>query len=177
MTDEKKDFIPDRSKFKDSQGRFLTQSLFLEAMYNTDYAVYSLSDEDKLYDGKVYPSLRRLYLNCMDPTEYEFANKYLWGWEHWQRLCANKSLMEEFEKWRDELEVKLRGQAVRQILASGIDNFSAAKWAADGKWKEQKVGRPSKEEKAIERKKRERIADELESDGARIIDFLPRKEK
>lgn len=175
MTD-KKEFKPDRRKFKDPQGRFLTQSLFLEAMYNTDYAVYSLSDEDKTYEGKIYPSLRRLYLECMDPTEYEFANKYLWGWEHWQRLCANKSLNEEFEKWREELEVKLRAMAVKDVLRLSLGNFSAAKWVADGKWKEQKVGRPSKEEKANERKKRERIADELESDSARIINFLPRKE-
>lgn len=170
-----KDFKPDRSKFKDSQGRFLTQSLFLEAMYNPDYAVYSLSDEDKVYEGKVYPSLRRLYLECMDPAEYDFANKYLWGWEHWQRLCANKALLEEFEKWRDELEVKIRAAAIRNIIGTSGENFNAARWVADGKWKDQKVGRPSKEEKAAEKKKRERIAGELEDDSARIIDFLPRK--
>ena len=172
---KKVEFKPDRSKFKDSQGRFLTQSLFLESMYNTEYAVYSLSDEDKTYEGKVYPSLRRLYLEEMDISEYEFANKYLWGWEHWQRICANKMLLEEIDKWREELEVKARAMALRSILVGSLGSFNAAKWVADGKWKEQKRGRPTKDEVEGERKKRAAAADELGADVTRISDFLEKK--
>lgn len=167
---------PDRTKFKDSQGRFFTQSLFLEHGYNTDFAMYTLTDEDKTYNGKVYPSLRRLYLETMDPTEYVFATTYLWGWEHWQRLLANKALREEIDKWREELEVKLRATAVRHILASAPDAFSAAKWIADGQWQDKKAGRPSKAEKEAEMKKRLRVVEDLNDDAARIVDFMPRKE-
>lgn len=74
-----KDFKPDKTKMKDTQGRPLTQSLFLEPNYNVDYAYYTMDDDDKNFKGKVYPSLKRLYLEMEDPTEYEFATTYLLG--------------------------------------------------------------------------------------------------
>lgn len=169
-------FVPDRSKFKDSQGRLLTQSLFVENFYNTDFAMYTLNDEDKTYKGKVYPSLRRLYLETMDPTEYTFATTYLWGWEHWQRLLANKAIREEVEKWREELEVKVRANAVACIMSKGVDSFSAAQWVADGKWKPAKTGRPTKAELEAEKKKRLRAVESLDDDASRIAAFMPRKE-
>ena len=167
---------PDRTKFKDSQGRFITQSLFLEHGYNTEFSMYTLTDEDKTYNGKVYPSLRRIYLETMDPTEYEFATTYLWGWEHWQRLLANKAIREEIDKWREELEVKLRAKAIKSILNLSEGKFEAAKWAADGHWNT-KRGRPSKDELAREKRIRERAAEEATEDASRIIDFIPRMKK
>lgn len=95
--EENEQWLPDRSRFRDRTGKYITQSLFLENGYNTELAVYTLTDEDKEYKGKVYPSLRRLFLECMDPTEYVFATTYLWGWEHWQRICANKMMAEFIE--------------------------------------------------------------------------------
>ena len=52
----------DKATLRDTKGRPLTQSLFLELGYNTQYAVYTLKDEDYNYEGKLYPSLKRLYL-------------------------------------------------------------------------------------------------------------------
>lgn len=166
-----KEFLPDRSKFKDPSGKLLTQSLFLENGYNTEYAMYTLSDEDKEYKGKVYPSLRRLYLEMMDPTEYEFATKYLWGWDHWQRIVANNLMTEAIEGWREELEVKLRSLAIRSIVKSSYDSYNAATWVADGKWK-QKRGRPSKAELAKEKRIRERAASAADEDSERIVAFI-----
>lgn len=167
------DFTPDRSKFKDSIGRYRTQSLFLETKYDTSTAVYTFDDTDKEYEGVVYPSLRRLYLEMSDPTEYDFAKKYLWGWDHWQQMLGNKALLTHIDAWREELEVKLRAQGVRQILdMSG--NFNAAKWAADGHWNV-KRGRPSKEEMAREKRVREKAVATAEDDSARILHLIPRK--
>lgn len=168
------DFIPDRSKFKDSAGKYITQNLFLEFSYDTEKAVYTFADEDKEYKGKVYPSLRRLYLETADPTEYEFATKYLWGWEHWQRILGNKVLLKEVERWREELEVKLRSRGVKAALALTEGSFNAAKWAADGGWNI-KRGRPSKAEKERARKMREKALEEIKDDASRII-HLVRKE-
>lgn len=168
------DFTPDRSKFRDRTGKLITQSLFIENGYNTEFAVYTLTDEDKEYKGKVYPSLRRLYLECMDPTEYTFATTYLWGWEHWQRLYANKLLTPEIDKWREELEVKLRSLAISKIKAAAGNNFNAAKWIADGSWKGLR-GRPSKAELAREKKIRERAVDDTKSDSDRISYLIPKK--
>lgn len=166
-----KEWTPDKSLFKDSMGRLYTQGLFLEQGYNTESAVYTLSDQDKEYQGKIYPSLRRLYLEMSDPTEYHFAIKYLWGWDHWLRITANKALLEEIEKWREELEVKLRAVGVRSIISASGMSFNAAKWVADGKWTLRR-GRPSKEELEKERSIRERVAKEVESDSERILPFV-----
>ena len=56
------DFKPDKTKFKDEKGRYIVQGLFLEDRYNTELSVFTFDGEDKNYKGKIYPSLKRLYL-------------------------------------------------------------------------------------------------------------------
>lgn len=170
MTDNWK---PDRAKFKDDKGAYITQSLFLEVGYDADKAVYTFSDEDKEYQGKTYKSLRKLYLDMADPTEYHFATTYLWGWEHWQRIVNNKLLAVEIEKWRDELEVKLRAVGVRNIIAQSGTTMVAAKWVADGQWVTSRQ-RKTKEGKAKEKAVREKVADEVQKDGDRISRLMGR---
>lgn len=165
-------FSPDKSKFRDERNSYITQSLFIEVNYDTEKAVYSWGPKDKEYKGVIYPSLRRLYLEVADPTEYEFAERYLDGWDHWQRIVSNKLLFEQIKNWREELEVKLRSQAVRAGLSMATESFQAAKWASEGGWKGAKPGRPSKEEKAAERRIRERVADETGEDASRVISLL-----
>src|SRR5574342_71967 len=166
-------FIPDKTKFKDTMGRYLTQGLFLEPGYNTEYAIYTLASEDKEYKGKLYPSLRRLYIEMADPTEYHFANKYLFDWNQWLRICANEILYKEIEQWQEELEVKLRADAVRKMLSLD-NNFNAIKWAADGHWNV-KRGRPSKKEIEREKNLRVKAVNELAEDSDRILPFLNKK--
>lgn len=168
-------WLPDKTKFKDSGGRYITQSLFLENGYNTDFAVYTLTDADKEYNGVVYKSLRKLYLQEADPTEYNFAVKYLWGWEHWKRIVNNSLMTAQIEEWREELEVKLRAMGVASVILSSYDSFNAAKWVADGGWRGLR-GRPSKAEKERDKKIRERVVGEVEDDASRIVDFLKRKD-
>lgn len=160
-----------KEKLKDTMGRPLTQSLFLEIGYNVQYAVYTLNDEDKEYDGRIYPSLKRLYLECEDPTEYNFAITHLLGWNHWLRLNENKVLKPYFDEWRVEMEVMLRSEAVRAIMdltTSDNTNFQAAKWLADGQWSKRGAGRPSKADIERETSIRTRIGDELNFDIERM---------
>ncbi len=172
MTDEKPDWVPDRSKLKDPQGRYLTQGLFLEMQYDDlRYTMYTLKDEDLDHKGTIYPSLRRLYLEMEDPTEYNFANKYLWGWEHWQKICSNSLLYDHIVKWQEELEVRLRAKAIKSMLKMADGNFNAAKWAADGHWNV-KRGRPSKEERDRERRIREKAIEETANDASRVVDLV-----
>lgn len=137
----------DKSKLKSSNGIPLTQSLFLEIGY-TDYAVYTLKDEDYEYKGKVYPSLKRLYLEMEDVGEYLFASEHLLGWDQWNRLCQNKQVAEHIEKWRYELELKLRSKAIMeiQLRAKSEKGISAARWLAEKGWDKRQAGRPSKAE-------------------------------
>lgn len=159
----------DKNRLSDDSGRPLTQSLFLEIGY-TDFSVYTLKDHDHEHNGKLYPSLKRLYVEMEDPTEYEFASTYLLGWKHWQRICENKQIRKHIDEWREELEYKLRSKAVKYMLTSAnAGNYQAAKWFADKGWAQRGAGRPSKEElerhKAIE----SRMADEYSDDVVRLF--------
>lgn len=163
----------DKEKMIDAMGRPLTQSLFLEIGYS-DFAVYTLKEFDHTYKGKVYPSLKKLYLKEEDPTEYAFAEKYLLGWQHWKRLCENKVIAKHIEEWREELELKIRCQAVRDmqnLCASENGNYSAAKFLADRGWEKRAAGRPSKAEKERHLRIEERINEEFSADIKRMEDF------
>lgn len=164
----------DKSRFIDSNGNPMTQSLFLEINYHPDYAVYSLKDHDHTYNGKLYPSIKRLYLEEEDPTEYLFATKYFLGWNHWMRICDNKILNKYVTNWREELEIKLRAMAVRALrdmCQSENGNFQAAKFLADRGWDKNKVGRPSKAELEKRAAIGQRVDDEFKADIRRLEDY------
>lgn len=160
----------DKNRLKDSTGRPLTQSLFLEIGYDTEKAIYTLKDEDHEYKGHTYYSLKQLYLEMEDPTEYEFANTYLLGWQHWKRLKANKLLSKHFEEWEEELELRLRAQGIRAAIDQAADDkgFQAAKWLADKGWQKNSVGRPSKHEKLREERMQAKLDDEFSADVIRL---------
>lgn len=152
----------------DSGGKPLTQSLFLEIGYTKD-AIYTLKEDDHYYEGKLYPSLKRLYVECEDPTEYQFATNYLLGWKHWLRLCDNKVIRKHIDEWREELEVKLRSKAVREMLKSANNgSFQAAKFLADRGWDTRGAGRPSKAEIEKEKAIQSRVDDEFSADIFRL---------
>lgn len=161
-----KDIIVDKTKLLDKMGRPLTQSLFLEHNYS-EYAAFTLNDEDKMYKGTLYPSLKRLYLDIADPTEYQFAKKYLLGWRHWKRLNENKTLCVYFDEWREELEVMLRSEGLLAI-SEMADNFQAQKYLAEKGWEKNKVGRPPKE---VNSNIEDRIADELKDTLVRMDSY------
>lgn len=138
----------DKTKFKDEKGRYITQGLFLEDKYNTNLAYYTLDGEDKNYKDVVYPSLKRLFLEEGDPTEYLFATKYLYDWEHWQRLCKNALIGRHIDRWREELSLSLRADGISSIIDAALTDkhYQASKWLADKGWEVKSRGRPSKEE-------------------------------
>lgn len=156
----------DKSKFKDERGRFIVQGLFLEDRYNTDLAVFTLDGEDKEYKGEVYPSLKALYLDHGDPNEYSFARKYLYDWQHWQRLCKNAVVGRHIDVWREELELMLKSEGISSLIDLGLNegSYQAAKYLAECGWKKDKVGRPSKEDVEGELKKRADAEAEFDGD-------------
>lgn len=158
----------DRSKLLDDLNRPLTQSLFLELAYS-DSAIYTLKDVDFEYQGRKLMSIKRAYIEMEDPTEYEFANEYFLGWNHWLRICENKQIMKHIQLWRDELEVKLRSKAVKlNIAAAKAGNYQAAKWLADRGWATRGAGRPSKSDVERETKIQADIANEYGADVVRL---------
>lgn len=163
----------DKSLLKDDKGRYLTQGLFFEFAQNPANAVYTLDGEDK--DNKnnraIRPliSLKKRFLQMEDPFEYEFATTWLYDWEHWQRINANKVLRRHIDKWREELEIKIRSTGFQQILEkAAVDgDIQAIKYIANRGW-DQKAGRPSKVDKERESRIQEHIEEEFRGDLIRL---------
>jgi hypothetical protein len=155
-----------------------TQALFLEYARENVQPSFTVKNEHVEKQGVVYPSLRRVYMECMDPTEEQFVAQVFDGdWEHWQRIKDNDILRTalKYEEWEEELSIKLRSFGIRSVINevrnNGRSSFSAAKWLAEGQWKGTKRGRPSNDEKArIAREERE-LYKELQDDLKRVQDI------
>jgi hypothetical protein len=162
--------MKDISKFiNEETGRYLTQSLFIEVGYEVDKAIYTIKDRDHEYKGKVYPSLKRLYLEMEDPTEYNFAQTYFASWPHWMRIYENKLFKTHIDEWREELEFKLRSKAAKQMIELAAQgNYQASKWLLDRGWTNRPAGRPSKAEKEAALAQDKRITDEYSADVIRL---------
>lgn len=164
-----KDWSPNREQFLDTSGRPLTQMLFLETVYSPS-AIYTLKDVDHEYKGIIYPSIKRLYLEMEDPVEYEFANKYFLGWNHWQRICENKVITPHVYSWRYELELKLRSRAVSQFKKQAEKGgVQAIKWLAEKGWDVKIAGRPSKADIEKENKIMQNINNDFAEDFRRLV--------
>ncbi len=162
-----------KGKLKDSMGKIRTVSLFLEPAYNdTDEAVFTLKDQDYTYKDKFYYSLKQIYLEIADPTEYQFAISVFNSWDQWKRMVGNKTLEPYISAWREELEIKLRSMGINNIIevskTSDVKALQAMKWVAEGSWKVAKRGRISKEDKASEVRKEAGILRSITEDLQRI---------
>lgn len=162
-------------KFKNEKGQYYTQRLFYEMAYHINdqsTIIYTLKD----YDNNGYLSLKKLYLEESDITEYRFASKYFDSWYHWT-LVANATWFKPYiEEWRKELKLKLKRGMVDGLEEMARNPDSKNRMEAikillgmvapkEGKGR----GRPSKEEeKAI----RNSIADEektLQEEYRRVV--------
>ena len=170
---------PKRNRFK-SYGAWtpswLSRALFVEMhkQAGTDPALVLYTLKDHEHEGK--PSLRALYLETADPTEYEFANKYLGGWDHWVDLQGCEWFKPHVLRWRTELELKLKSEALKRIRdeaeADGRNGFAANKFLLQNGWIDKAAepsrrGRPTKAEVKQE-------AVRIASDSERITEDFER---
>lgn len=134
-----------QSIFKNASGAYLTKQLFYEfSVTERDRVLYTLKDED--HHG--FPSLKRLYLEEGDESEYQVASKYFGGWSHWKRLLQCSWFLDYLSEWREELAAKQSAESLARIKqAAEKGNVSLDKWLLDRGLSDQKmpVGRPTKE--------------------------------
>lgn len=149
-------------------GRFLTQSLFLEQAYDVNIAVYTLKDDDYEYKGKMFPSLKKLYLSMEDPIEYEFATTHLAGWDQWERICDNKLFTSLINGWRKELELKLMSRGFKQMVKKAEGSPMAARWLSERGWAAPKGKSKSKAQKDKDKKIQRQISDTYANDLERL---------
>lgn len=160
--------------FKNDRGVFLVQSLFYDIKYDENTAMYCIKDQQSEKNGKVFKNLKELYMQCNDPTEYTFATTYLGGWQHWKAICNSPVLRHYIEQWREELEVKLRAQALCSIYEQATadkPSYQASKYIADREWIKRPAGAPSKEEIQHEKNKQTRINTEFQEHLERMKEY------
>jgi 5-methylcytosine-specific restriction endonuclease McrA len=168
------DYGIEYASLKDKMGRFRTRSLFKEMWKlnpNQDMPpLFSLkADDDE--DGLI--SIKRIYLDMLDPTEYRFAVGLFRDPKHWRHLCGLDWFKTYLDQWRWELRAKLRAQAIDNLIRLSEDNLTAIKTLATEDFiyqsyleetpPKRRVGRPNKE-------KPDNTPDEdtLANDAARI---------
>lgn len=139
----KSGFVPKQTSnpYKDAQGRYLTQGLFKETNVSAN-----------IKPPYTFVQAKEMYLQTRDPTEYSMAMELLNSWEHWKVLSSCDWFLEILTKWRDELEIMMRSEALKTLIevshSSGREAASAAKYIAEKGWapKESGRGRPTKGE-------------------------------
>lgn len=145
------------SKFRNQQNVRYLQGLFYEQTgADKTTVVYTLKDEPHLD----YPSLYQAYMTIADPTEYSFATQYLDGWEHWEILCECTWFKPYVARWRKELSLKIKSEALANIIIESksrtTNSYQASKFLATGEFEDKPTrgkGRPSKDEVNSEAKR------------------------
>lgn len=112
-----------------------------------------------------WAQLRLEYLEARDPLEYDFVqrSRFVESWQHWNFMLASPYCRPDIDKWRDELEIKLRAEALQEIIKQSKTDkgFQAQKFLLEKGWAP-KRGRPSKEEVEGELAKQASILDEVD---------------
>lgn len=129
--------------YKDSRGRWRTQSLFKEYSNHSPYIpLFTLKEFDN-----EYLSFPKLFLSFNDPTGYQFAKAVLGSYEHWMRLSSQKWFRNYLDGWLEELEVKLASEGLIKIKGiadgEGQQALAANKFLVSKGWEGTK-GRPKK---------------------------------
>ncbi len=162
--------MANRSNYLDSCGRFRTRSLFVELIQKEQLAagytpVYSLTGESGYLD------LHSMYMECQDPTEYKFAILAWGSWEHHEHMTTLGWFTEYLEKWRAELQVQMKSQAIKALMEvatqDGNRGITAAKYIASFGW-ETKAGRPSKAEALKLKRVQAAVDHETKADAKRL---------
>lgn len=128
-------------QLKTSNGITRTKSLFYELSYHDpEYAIFTTKEKDIKVNGRTMVSLQQLYIAMVpnDPTEYEFAQAVFGSWDVWEKIKKAPQLSVFIKKWQNEVEVKVKSQAIQAIAMEmkegGRSSFSAAKLLLEKGW-------------------------------------------
>jgi hypothetical protein len=119
-------------KYLSTTGKRLIRQLFIENrnIGENDLALYTMHREDEEYDGFIYPSLYRLYIETRDITEARFVSEYLYDWEQWNDLASSATYKDEIARWRVELKALVLGELVDTLILDALSNSKSSKSSA-----------------------------------------------
>ena len=167
------------SVYTNLSGRPLTKGLFFETNGSEDKTgvLYTLKDKDHEYEGNLYKSLYLLYMEESDLTEFQFANKFLDGWSHWQMIVNATWFKEYIDRWRWELELKVKAEALKRLQneakESSRNAYNANRFLVEGGWiprgqAKDPVGRPTQERIKREAERINQLERDILDDHSRI---------
>lgn len=165
----------DKTKFRSKEkGILKTTSLFTD-FFSQQEPLYTLRDKEHKHNGQVYPSLYKLYMEMSDITEYDFANTYFESYQHWKLVCDHPEIKPYIDRWRAELELKVKSMALKEIIAQANaedpkKRLEASKYLYEKVYvtKETK-GRPSKQQIKEEAMKQAMLSNTILDDHERIL--------
>lgn len=88
---------------------------------------------------------RKVYVDVADPTGYRAMEILIGDWEHWKLIVSNQTIAPLVDEWNDEVNTKLRSEAVAHLRRLASTKDSAAKCILMGEWEPRKRGRPVKD--------------------------------
>lgn len=151
----------------------MTNQLFYENYKDNGKAIFTLKDRDFADPtGKIYFSLKKLFLESDDPTEYTFAITVFGSWKLWNKVKSCKLMRDLIPEWKEELEIKMKSQAQLKIVeisnSKSPNAMQAAKYVDQEIFKRHRRGRPSKEEVQSELKKEAKVSAQVKEDMERL---------
>lgn len=160
-----------KEKFRGPVGRRYTVGLFYETCESDKSTVlYTLKDEDH----KGFPSIKRLYMEEDDLTEYVFANKYFENWAHWKEISESSWFKPYITLWREELDLRTRAKALNRIREEadhgGKNSFQANRYLIEKGYEttSSKRGRPTKADIQAEAKRQAENDRQVSADAERL---------
>jgi len=162
IAEETRKLFGNVENFKNATHKYITSSLFKETADNNDLALFTLKE----VGDENFISLREEFMKDGDPTGYTTALRIFGSYRLWRALLQNREIKAFVEEYQDEMEVKLKVEAIRKMRK--MDNPTAQKWLADKGWLSQR-GRPSKAEKQREQTREASLKRELSEDAERIL--------
>lgn len=154
---------------------FLTASLFVE-IWETTSQNLKAADVEPVFSLRGRPGFidaRQTFLDLRDPTGVLWAETYLEGVNHLNRLLEAPWFADAWGDWQNDLARMIQSEAIQKIqnIAAGVSPaaFQAAKWLAAREWdKRRGAGRPSKTELRGELRREVERASQHDDDLARI---------
>lgn len=154
----------DESLFKDDKGRRRTISLF------KDFNSIRMT-EPGWEPPFTLAEWRKIYLSIPDPTGYMQALVLIGDWDHWQHLKNSGRVWEHVERWQKELEIKIRAQAMMDMMKQSKVSSTSAKYLADGQFatRDKRTKQGKKDEKEITSQVADRVAKDMERLNLKVI--------
>lgn len=162
----------DRTKFRYAGG-FRTSSLFRDhptKAHEDEYCMFYINREV----SDEYIALKEIYMQIADPTEYQFAMTVFGSYRHWKQIAKLVWVKPYVEEWREELEIKLKSEAIIGITALADDpeikettKLQSLKWLAQSEYAAKKTETQKKKE-AKEDRVQMAVVDTVKDDFERL---------